>query len=409
MLARTTSGLVVAALLVLPGLGRAEEPRGRARTWDLEASAGMSYLDTGFDGKLLGYRITNLPAAGTNKIPPTDADHLTTAIPTLGLRAGYNFTRYFALELSGATGKTEVGDNTKFTLQENFAIPGGVEQRKTVLAQQTATAPQILASYASLDFDYSTANMMGVFKFNNRTTSRWVFYGTLGGGFFSLNPNTKAYNACNPTVVVDPTINPYNGDPNDPFNPDYFQDNPNQEKVVAGCGRSFLTATVTGIDAQQNRILKLGSLYRDAVAVQIPLSGQPPLTFTCPTGQTMTSDLDTRQVFCDGEPQWITPPGVLATSGFGITGKVRGLEDFFYSIGGGVRWHFKPRQVLRVDLKRHFIENINKNINELTVGWNFILGRGKPDVDAGTAPPPMEPGDDEGVPPPAEDEGSGLS
>ncbi|MCZ6833465.1 MAG: hypothetical protein O7F11_06950, partial [Acidobacteria bacterium] len=62
-----------------------------------------------------------------------------------------------------------------------------------------------------------------------------------------------------------------------------------------------------------------------------------------------------------------------------------------------------------LDIKRHFSESNNKNINEVTFGWSFVLGRGKPDVDAGAAPPPMEPMEDDGVPPPAEDEGAGLS
>ncbi|MCZ6599937.1 MAG: hypothetical protein O7A07_03775 [Acidobacteria bacterium] len=411
--------MVLAALLVLPGLGHAEEPRGRARTWDIGPTAGVSYLDAGFDAKLMGYRLGRLPAAGTSKIPPTDEDHLETTIPTLGLRVGYNFTRFFALELSGVLGETEVGDGTKFILEENFALPGGSAQRKTQLAQQTATAPGILAAFDTLNFDYTNANMMGVFKFNNRATSRWVFYGSVGGGYFSLNPDSTPYNECNTVTVSDrsinpvtgePNVDPYNGDPNANFNPDppdLFQDNPEQLRVIPGCGRAFLTATVTRIDlTTQERVLQLGSLFKDAVPVT-QQSGDP--LFLCEPGAVLTEDLDTLQIFCDDEPQWINPPGVLATSGFATTGKVRGVEDFFYSLGAGARWHFKPRHVLRIDIKRHFIETNNKNINEVTFGWSFVLGRGKPDVDAGAAPPPMEPMEDDGVPPPAEDEGAGLS
>ncbi|MCZ6650931.1 MAG: hypothetical protein O7D35_09710 [Acidobacteria bacterium] len=411
MLCRTTSGLVLAALLVLPGLGHAEEPRGRARTWDIEPTAGVSYLDSGFDAKLMGYRLGRLPAAGTSKIPPTDEDHLETTIPTLGLRVGYNFTRFFALELGGVLGETEVGDGTKFILEENFALPGGSAQRKTQLAQQTATAPGILAAFDTLNFDYTNANMMGVFKFNNRTTSRWVFYGSVGGGYFSLNPDSTPYNECNTQVVFDPTIDPFNDDPNDLFNPDLFEDNPDQLKVVPGCGRAFLTATSVGVitddTGEQEFDIVLGSFFQDAVPVT--LLTPPAIFIDCPAGEVLREDPDTGQVTCDFVPQWVNPPGVLATSGFATTGKVRGVEDFFYSLGAGARWHFKPRHVLRIDIKRHFIETNNKNINEVTFGWSFVLGRGKPDVDAGAAPPPMEPMEDDGVPPPAEDEGAGLS
>ncbi len=407
----TTSGLVLAALLMLPGLGHAEEPRGRSHTWDLEATAGMSFLDSGFNAKVMGYRLVT-PTLGTSKVPPTEADHLEVSIPTLGLRVGYNFTRYFSLELGGVLGETEVGSDTKIRLEENFTLANAA-LRQTVLAQQTATAPGILAAYESLDFDYTNANLMGVFKFNNRTTSRWVFYGSFGGGYFSLNPNSAPFNACDVQVVTDPSIDPFNDDPNDVANPDFFQDNPEQLKVVPGCNRAFLTATSVGVVTndvgEQVLDIVLGSYFLDADAVQLPREDEPPLLFSCAAGEALTSDPETRQIFCDAVPQWKTPPGVLATSGFATTGKVRGFEDFFFSLGGGARWHFKPRHVLRIDLKRHFIENQNKNINEVTFGWSFVLGRGKPDVDAGAAPPPLEFIEDEGVPAPAEDDGTGLS
>ena len=407
MSCRATSGFVLAALLVLPGLGYAEQPRGRARTWDIEPTFGVSFLDSGFDAEFLGYGIANLPAGGTEKVPPTQADHLEGAIPTLGLRVGYNFTRYFALELGGVMGETEIGDGTEFVLEPNFNIVEAA-RRSTVLAQQTATAPGILAAYDSLDFDYSNANMMGVFKFKNRTTSRWVFYGSIGGGFFSINPKSAQFNECDPQVVVDPSLSPFNGDPK----VDLFQDNPQQLKVVPGCGRAFLTATSTGFvtdptTQEQQRVLTLGSRFQNAVPVLLN-GGQTP--FFCPPGEVLTEDeAKGNQVNCDFVPQWVIPPGALATTGFATTGKVHGVEDFFYSLGGGARWHFKPRHVLHLGFKRHFIETTNHNINEVTFGWSYVLGQGKADVEASDAPPPMEPMDDDGVPAPAEDEGAGLS
>lgn len=413
---RMTSGLILGALLVFPGLSHAEDPRGRARTWEIEAIGGVSVLDSGFNGKVLGYRLLTR-ALGTSKVPPTKTDHLETVIPTFGLRVGYNFTRFFALELGGVMGETEVGDGTDFILEENLSIKT-VAQRQTVLAQQTATAPQILAAFDNLDFDYTNANMMGVFKFNNRATSRWVFYGSVGGGFFSINPNSKSFNDCDVQTVFDPNINPFNDDPNDLFNPDLFQDNPEQLKVVPGCGRAFSVATSLGVapnpDTEEQEFdIVLGSFFQDADAVQVTLRAEGgfdiPAGFICPPMEDFTFSDETLQISCGGVAQWITPPGALGSSGFATTGKVRGVEDFFYSLGGGARWHFRPRQVLRIDVKRHFIETTNKNINEVTFGWSFILGRGKPDVEAGVAPPPMEPLDDDAVPPPAGDDVTGLS
>ena len=100
MHSRTLSGWLLVALLAVPATGLADEPRGRARTWDIEANIGMSIIDTGFDRNTMGY---NLRTPGDN-VPPTKADHVDTDIPTVGLRFGYSFTRAFALELRTVVG-----------------------------------------------------------------------------------------------------------------------------------------------------------------------------------------------------------------------------------------------------------------------------------------------------------------
>jgi hypothetical protein len=391
MRCRTILGVILFSLVASQVPVRAEELQGRARTWDIEPMVGFSVLDTGFDRNLLGYDLQ----AGGSKIPPTTADHLDTMVPTFGARFGYSFTRYFALELTTLAGTTQVGEDTQIILEENFATKS--PQRQINLQQQTAAAPRILAAYDTLDFDYTNSNMVGVFKFNNAKTSKVVFYGTLGGGYFALNPDTAAWNDCrggDDVLVFDPTIDPYNGDPDDPFNPDLFEDNPDQLRVDPGCNRAFATSTLV------NGEMVEGSRFQDTT----PVTSN---AFLCPDGENQTVDLDTGQIFCDGSPQWEVEPGTLADRGFSTINKVNGFEDFFYSIGGGFRWHVKPRHVLRVDAKRHFIETRNKNINEFSFGWSFVLGRGKPDMDAAAAPPPM---DNDEVPPPADDAGAdGLS
>jgi hypothetical protein len=160
---------------------------------------------------------------------------------------------------------------------------------------------------------------------------------------------------------------------------------------------------------EREPVIVIGSVFTDAVPQTDPF-------FTCPGGGLGTPDPDTGQIICGGEGQWIVPPGVLETAGFGSTGKVNGFEEFFYTIGAGMRWHIKPRHVMRFDARRSFIENGNKNSNQITIGYSFVLGRGKPDEPAGMAPPPGEmmddddsvpaPDDDGGVPPPAGDDGS---
>ena len=82
---RALSGLLLTALAALPSTAGADEPRGRAGTWDLEANIGLSVLDTGFDRRLMGYTL-NTPPNGSSKVPETQPDHLTTLVPEMRRR-----------------------------------------------------------------------------------------------------------------------------------------------------------------------------------------------------------------------------------------------------------------------------------------------------------------------------------
>jgi len=76
-------------------------------------------------------------------------------------------------------------------------------------------------------------------------------------------------------------------------------------------------------------------------------------------------------------------------------------------MGAGMRWHLRPRHVLRFDARRHFGESMNKEINEFTIAYGYILGKGKargpvvPDVEGvPTDPTAPKPPPDPSSPPP---------
>jgi hypothetical protein len=418
MFSRFRSGLALLVLLSLPVLSAAAELEGRGRTWELGADIGASFLDAGFDETVFGYTIQS-----TSKVPDTDLDNLNTTVPTLGFRAGYSFTRVFGLEFSVQGGRTEVGSDTSFSIQENFTLPPDI--RKQIVAEQEEAVPGMKAALGVPEFTYLNGGFTSVFNFNNQPNSRFVWYVVLGGGYFSIDANTADFNDCNEgdaAIVHDPNIPILNGG----AGADEFPDNPEQIRLDAQCGRAFLTGTSIGVDSNNDHIVVLGTRFQDSV----PLMGN-----SIPNDDPITQDPgyfvnpETQQAYLDGEPLWGRPdasvapqdrafpygyilgpvPGTMQDRGYRTFGTLNGERAGYYTAGGGIRWHFRPRQAVRIDLRRHFAESINKNINEVTFGYSFIVGKGKA-VEAAAAdlPPPEtfpEPAADDELPPPADDSG----
>jgi hypothetical protein len=401
------AGLALVLLALLPGVSSAEELEGRARTWELAANVGITVLDAGFDAEVFGY---TLRASG--KVPPTNPDNLDSEIATFGIRASYNFTRYFGLELSGYTGTAEIGDNTEIWLVQDFTVPPQI--RPQLLAEQTAAAPGIESAIEGREFDYYNGTFTSVFSFNNKPTSRWVWYFVLGGGYFSLDPDTAAFNECQggeaAIIRGDPSMPIYNPDPRQPDQPKpnddgfAYPDNPEQIRIDPGCGRAFPTATTIGTDINQDPVVVLGTYFRDSDPLKdLEIDANDPIR----QDPGYSVDPDTGQAFLNGVPLWETDPdrspGRLQDQGYRTFGTIRNEEAGYFTTGGGVRWYFRPRQALRFDVRRHWAESINKNINEFTVGYSITLGKGKSER-AATEELPV-PESDEEIPPPGEPEG----
>ncbi len=402
MLSRSRAGWLVAAAALLPVLSGAGELQGRGGTWELGANVGLTALDGGFDAGFLGYTL------GTNsKVPPNNPDNLDSIVPVVGMRAAYNATRYFAVELSVESGTAEVGTESTFPVVEDFTLPAQVRTRQ--FAEQTAAVPGMRAAIESLEYDYVNAGLTSIFNFNNRLTSRWVFYGVLGGGAFTLNADTGAWNDCNPQVIPNHpaaiAFNPSTIDPNRFPGTDPFIDNPNRIFVESGCGRTFPIGTLIG------STMVLGTTFQSANPL---LDSEVPQNDPRRQDPSYSVDPVTTQVFLQGAAQWDNPPGQLSDRGYRSLGKIRSIDAPYYTAGVGARWHFKPRQAVRIDIRRHWAETINKNMNVVTVGYSFTAGRGRsrtmevPDVlpTSGEAeaaedavPPPGEAEEGEGADP----------
>jgi len=313
MLARSLSTLVGLLSVLIPVLSWADKLEGRARTWEFGVDVGSSFLDAGFDPEFLGYTVQSSRA-----VPETSPDNLDGTVPTLGVWASYSFTRFFGLEMSGVTGSTEIGSETKFVLEPDFNIADNATRLKE-LAEREQTAPGIATALTGREFDYLSGSLVAVFSFNNQPTSKWVFSGILGGGSFSLDTNTVAFNGGSSCVGTT---------------------NPNAD---VGCERAFL-------------------VYSRVQA---------------------------------------TPTEIFEPKGFRTIGRIRSVNSYFYTAGFALRWHFKPRHTVRFDVRRNFAESINKDINEITFGYGFTLGRGRAEGSKGgskKSPPPEE------VPEPDKDE-----
>jgi len=416
MFSRFRSGLALLVLLSLPVLSAAAELEGRGRTWELGADIGASFLDAGFDETVFGYTVQS-----TSKVPDTELDNLNTTVPTLGFRAGYNFTRVFGLEMSVQGGRTEIGSGTKFSIQENFTLPPVI--RKQIVAEQRVAVPGMQAALRVPEFTYLNGGFTSVFNFNNKPNSRFVFYLVLGGGYFTIDANTTAFNDCaegDAAIVHDPNIPIYNGG----AGADEFPDNPKQIRLDPRCGRAFLTGTSIGVDTNNVHDVVLGTRFQNSVALKdISISQSDPIR----QDPGYSVNPDTQQAFLDGEPLWGRPdasvdapsfpfgyilgpaPGTLQDRGYRTFGTLNGERAGYYTGGGGIRWHFRPRQAVRIDLRRHWAESINKNINEVTFGYSFIVGKGKAvEAVAADLPPPEtfpEPAAGDELPPPADDTG----
>ena len=198
---------VLLALVISGAIAQAGELKGRGHTWTFEANAGAAVIDSGFDAVFFNYTV---PSGA--KVPPTSPDNLDSLIPTLGFRVGYNFTRFFGLELSAAGGETSVGEATTFFLEEDLTNPLSV--REQILDEQTAVTPLIRGRISAIDYDYLGGTLTAVFSFNNRPTSRWTFYFALGGGAYSLDTDTGAFNDClsgaDVRFTTDPSVRIFN-------------------------------------------------------------------------------------------------------------------------------------------------------------------------------------------------------
>ncbi|MFQ5718202.1 MAG: hypothetical protein ACE5IK_01505 [Acidobacteriota bacterium] len=404
-----TQRFLVAALgavLLSGGLAHAAELEGRGHTWNFEVNAGGAFLDGGFGPSVLGYTV---PSSLIGKVPNTRPDNLDSTIVTLGFRAGYNFTRFFGVEMSAASGSTSVGDKSVFTLEPALQFP--VATRTRILQEQAAVIPVINDRLTSIDYDYLGGTVTAVFSFNNRPTSRWTLYFELGGGVYSLDTDTEAFNECatgaTATVFTDPSARIFNGDPNAQSSPDRTPDNPQQiSGFDLGCGRSFPIASRTTVNPLT---FTFGQpTFREAEAVLEDPGLPDDSPFLTEEGGTCLDLL-----ICDGTPIYTVAPGQVVDNGQRQINPIRSLTNSQYTAGIGLRYWLKPRQSVRVDFRRNFDEQINKNINEFVLGYSFTVGKGKDIRSQTLTPPPPAPDegdtDDAGdLPPPATDEGDGI-
>ena len=376
----------LATALIGVGGARAADPEGRARTWEFGFAAGTSVLDGGFNSSILGYTVP-FRAQDRPRTPIVEPDNLDTMVPTFGFRVGYSVTPWLTFELNTAMGSTVVGAESTVTAVANLELDP--TPRTVDFKEQQQMIPGIYSALENIEYDVTTSSLMSQFNFRNRPEEKFVFYFSVGGGFASLNANTGDFNDC----------------PTGPDVPVIIADDPALAGDQDGNGRVESPEQVDIFDFDPN-------FNSDPPIVENPAHID---SFIIDCGRVfpiarLVSESPDPDLFWIGKARFhaqTSPPGQLASSGQRTVNKINGVDLWTYAMGAGMRWHLKPRHVLRFDARRHFGESMNKDINEFTVGYGYILGQGKargpavPDVEGvPTDPAAPSPPPDPNAPPP---------